>query len=165
MSDFNNDIMAVVSMPSPVSMFPIQPMLPPIAVIFDYPCKMLAEWAGVVDPTNTVDSYVMYAKDTRILVYIHSSGIDCDEIMEVIVEGNVTDDGVFVPDKAVSFTPTPYVPMEYLIDIVENGMKKMIGVDDVLMDRMAFANAKSWFHPSLLEAHPVLNKRHAILSL
>jgi hypothetical protein len=125
---------------------------------------LLAQWAGIVDPTSTVDSYAYYAVNGRVLIYVHTSAIDCHEIVEIVVEGKM-DDTKFTPDKVITITPTQHVPTYYLADLVRFATKMLVGSDEIVMDGDAFERAKSWLHPSLFEARHVLKQRHGICNL
>lgn len=152
------------SIPFPTTAFSMDPskFLPSKAIIFEPDCQLLAAWQGVIDPTNTIDSYAFYSRDNRVLVYIHSSAIDIHEIFEIIAEGTVTPDTKFVPDKAITYAPTQHVPPEFYADTMQYALKMLVGSDEMVLDAEAFKKALTWLHPSLHEAHPLLNKRHAM---
>lgn len=137
--------------------------VPNTALIFEPGCQLLAAWQGVIDPTNTMDSYAFYAKDNRVLVYVHSSAIDVEEVFEIITEGIATPDSQFVPDKAVAYAPTQHVPVEFYADILQYAIKMTVGSDSIKLDTDAFKKAMSWLHPSLKQAQQVLNERHAVM--
>jgi hypothetical protein len=154
------------SLPQPTNSFKMDPcqLLSNEAIIFKPDCKLLSSFQGLIDPSNSVDSYAFYSTTSRVLIYIHSSGTDCDEVVEVIVEGIADEKGNFKPDKAVTFINgiSENPPTLFYEELVAYALRMLVGSEDMTLDRSALRNALSWLHPSLHAAHPLLKKRHGI---